>query len=283
MAEAQLRLFPDSRPLLERFGAEFFRNIPRQPGVYVMSGDTERILYIGKAKDLRQRISSYKYPQCSRKVQRLGARVRAITWEICADGTAASVRENELLRLHKPTFNVVNTRCEHYPFIGLRVHKGEVCLRLTKFPQSLNGEGLYGAFKGLPLVRAAIAALFRLCWLAEDLKRAVSDFPSVLLTDHPPENWRLSIRWQDPLVALIEGASEYLIEMLAQLVPAEGSLFETAFRTRDVELLREFYVRGPRRNRELRELFDLQGIQIAQGEVDDLLALRGEKARCAPA
>ena len=246
-----------------------------------MSGEAERLLYIGKAKDLRQRISSYKYPQCSRKVQRLGARVRAITWEICADDTAACVRENELLRLHKPVFNVVNTWSEHYPFIGLRVLHDALYLRVTKVPQALRGEELYGAFKGLPLVRAAIGALVRLCWLAEDATRALVNLPAVLLRDHPVDNWRLSMQWHDPLVALLQGMSEHLIEIIAQLVPPRGSLFETAFQMHDLELLREFCTRGPRRNRELREMFALREVQIAQTEVDDLLALRGQKARCA--
>src|SRR5215207_7877206 len=148
MPEAQLRLFPDPRPLLERFGADFFRAVPKRPGVYLMTGERDRVLYIGKARNLRQRLSSYKYPRSSRKLLRLGCRVRSIVWEICDDGLAASMRENELLRLHKPMFNVLNTRAEHYPFLGLRVVEDGLILRLTKSSKAFPDEQLFGAFKG---------------------------------------------------------------------------------------------------------------------------------------
>jgi hypothetical protein len=59
----QLRLFPAAKPLFERFGSDFFKRVPRRPGVYLMSGEQHRLLYIGKASNLRQRLNSCKNAQ----------------------------------------------------------------------------------------------------------------------------------------------------------------------------------------------------------------------------
>ena len=60
MAVGQLWLFPPPRPLVERFGEEFFRALPTTPGVYLMCGEAEGVLHVGKALNLRKRLSSYR-------------------------------------------------------------------------------------------------------------------------------------------------------------------------------------------------------------------------------
>jgi excinuclease UvrABC nuclease subunit len=279
--EAQLRLFPDPKPLLERFGADFFRTIPRRPGIYVMTGEHERVLYIGKARNLRQRLCSYKYPRSSRKLARLTCRVRSITWELCEDAATASMRENELLRLHKPAFNVLNTRSEHYPFIGLRVTGTELVFRVTKSSHPLPREQVFGAFKGLPLVRCASAALSRLLWRAEHPTLSLLQLPPMLLHGKNAEAWKISWHrandWQSLTVDLLSGRNDELIKVLDAL-PAASSHFEQAFHAQDIAWLQEFYARGPQRNAQLRQLFCLDAPAIAQTELDDLLVLREQYA-----
>jgi predicted GIY-YIG superfamily endonuclease len=273
--ETQLRLFADARPLLERFGAEFFRALPRRPGVYLMAGEADRVLYIGKAKNLRQRLSSYKYARGSRKLARLTASVRTISWEICDDPLAASLRENELLRIHKPKFNVVNTRSEHYPFIALRTGVKSVPIWLTRSPGTLPGVCHFGAFKGLPLVRSAFSALLRLLWRAEHPERSIYDLPLRLLGN--PTTAAVSRSWEALLLEFLSGQNEGLIEQLGRTFRREGR-FEEAFYMHDVELLREFFARGPQRNAHLRQVFCLYGPCIAQSELDDLIVLREQYA-----
>jgi predicted GIY-YIG superfamily endonuclease len=282
MADSQLELFPRPRPLLERFGAEFFRAIPRRAGVYVMTGENGRVLYIGKASDLRERLCSYKYVRATGKTWRLACRARAITWELCDDPSAASLRENELLRLHKPVFNVVNTHSEHYPFIGLRCVEGTIELRITKSPQLRRGERLFGAFKGLPLVRTAFAALMRLMWAVDHQITSPFEFPSALLGDGL-EHWttgHASIMTQ--LEDFLSGRADELIDTTIQRLPKQISRFQQALHDHDAEIAREFFLRGPKRNAELRTAFELRDALVAQHELDDLLALRGVKAVAQP-
>lgn len=55
---AQLLLIPDARPLEQRLGKKFFCKAPRRPGVYLMKDAADNVVYVGKAKDLRQRLGN---------------------------------------------------------------------------------------------------------------------------------------------------------------------------------------------------------------------------------
>ena len=60
MAAHQLWFWPPPRPLVERFGDEFFRQVPAALGVYLLCGAEAGVLYVGKAKNLRRRLAAYR-------------------------------------------------------------------------------------------------------------------------------------------------------------------------------------------------------------------------------
>lgn len=123
MAVQQLHLFPASRPLAERFGAEFFRAVPESPGVYFFCGADAGVLYVGKARNLRRRLGSYRSAlpeRLPRKLRRLLASVSRIHWDECRDEATAIERERELLLTLKPKFNTVGTYPSPKVFIGWR-------------------------------------------------------------------------------------------------------------------------------------------------------------------
>ena len=102
----QQALLDLANPLDLKIGKDFFSAIPRCPGVYKMYDDDGHILYVGKAKNLRTRLMSYrriKITSQSRKSIRLVHQVSEIKWEECLDEEAALVRENDLLRSFKTT------------------------------------------------------------------------------------------------------------------------------------------------------------------------------------
>ena len=81
-----------------RFGREFFLGLPRRPGVYRMYDARGRLIYVGKAVDLRRRLNSYRSLEgAPRKTRRLVSAVWRITCEECADAEAAVLRENDLV------------------------------------------------------------------------------------------------------------------------------------------------------------------------------------------
>lgn len=108
MAAGQLWLFPPPKPLVERLGEDFFRALPSGPGVYLMCGAGEGVLYVGKARNLRKRLSSYRVAnpeRLPRRIVRLLFRVTRIEFDVCPTEQAACHREELLICVLNPRFN----------------------------------------------------------------------------------------------------------------------------------------------------------------------------------
>ena len=108
MASGQQLLFAPEKPLVQRLGRKFFRRIPAQAGVYKMKDAAGQIVYVGKAKDLRQRLQSYRVAnpeRLGRRHLRLLQTVEHIEFELCAGEAAALQHEARLIRRLKPKFN----------------------------------------------------------------------------------------------------------------------------------------------------------------------------------
>ena len=108
MATGQLWLFPPPHPLVERLGEEFFRGLPASPGVYLMCGAEPGVLYVGRAKNLRRRLASYRVAnpeRLPRRIIRLLHRVTRIEFDECASEAAAREREESLICALAPQFN----------------------------------------------------------------------------------------------------------------------------------------------------------------------------------
>lgn len=268
--EQQLPLLKPAKPLVERLGAQFFREIPRHPGVYFMRGADDRLLYVGKATDLRQRLGSYRYvtERTSRKTRRLLSAVRKISWELTNSEPAACIRENELLRTHRPRFNRVNTYPKAYPFMELRRDGEAVQLRLL-FEAN---EHCYGAFKSG--ARAGYNALLRLSWAALHSGNDYGHLPRRLVIERLPRAWSFAagLPWYEALQQFLSGSDAEPLQHLVGRAAPEAALFHQQFRDADMQALDYFFVRGPKRNREWLRRTGREHSFVAQEEVDDLLA-----------
>lgn len=282
--EQQLHLFDAAKPLLQRFGAGFFKAVPPKPGVYIMSGEADRVLYIGQSGNLRQRLGSYKNARpdrVPRKIIRLVHLVRTLVWEECETPEAARLKETQLLRIHRPRFNVQNTYPRAYRFICVKRNEGRLELSLGTEPKP--EEKVYGAFKSGSVW--AYAGLLRLLWAARHQPASPHDFPAPLLHAKPPREYYLLPGQSlpdlglDQLAAGVEsflaGESEGLINILAEALPAgpEISTFQRNLLAADLETLAGFYEHGPKRNRNLRQQHGFEDPIIPQETLDDLLAL----------
>ena len=279
----QLWLLPKVKPL-DSFGSNFFRNLPAAPGVYLMSGEKERLLYVGKAKNLKKRINSYRQIQpdrSSRKLVRLVSEVTSITYEVCSSPEVALLRENELLRLHKPKYNVKNTRPEFYHFIGCRVTPNEIHLRLTHQAVHFAEETLHGAFKSLGRVRIGFASLLRLLWTMENRPTSVHNFPIQLFDKDFPTGFSLKMQRLDAvhvgevLRRMLDGHDDAILSQIKNAI-TETQNDELCLRqliNLDLEKLDQFYQFGPARNKRLKQLCFYDNEIIAQNDLDDLLVL----------
>ena len=240
------------------------------------------MLYIGQSGNLRARLASYKNARpdrVPRKVIRLVHAVQSITWETCESAEGARLRENELLRLHRPRFNRLNMWPRAYSYIRLLHDDVGFELALTRDPG--DGEHLYGAFKTRAL--AGYGALLRLIWAALHQPASPHDFPAQMLGSRPPQQYRF--RWQTAtpqfspgaflrsLLDFLTGSSDGLLLWLSKAASAGEQLspFQRALYAQDLETLAGFYASGPQRNLELSRRHRLPGPLIDQAQLDDLL------------
>src|SRR5690606_38597897 len=91
------------------------------PGVYLMKDEAGEVLYVGKAKNLKKRVTSYwsNYPRQATKVKVLLDRVVKVDTIAVKTEVEALVLENELIKEHRPQFNVLLRDDKNYLYIRI--------------------------------------------------------------------------------------------------------------------------------------------------------------------
>src|SRR6201990_22732 len=101
---------------------EELKNIPHKPGVYQFWDSERELIYIGKAKDLRNRVTSYfnKDTNVNAKTRVLVSKIRNITFTIVDTEVDAWLLENSLIKKHQPRYNVMLKDDKTYPWIIIK-------------------------------------------------------------------------------------------------------------------------------------------------------------------
>ena len=98
------------------------KDLPEQSGVYIMYSQSGQILYIGKAKVLKNRVSQYFNAGVkTEKVARMVSKVHTFDYIITRNEVEALVLENNLIKQHKPPYNILLKDDKSYPFIRIDV------------------------------------------------------------------------------------------------------------------------------------------------------------------
>lgn len=93
--------------------------LPDRPGCYLMKDENGDILYVGKAKNLRNRVRSYFSGSHDTKTQRLVQRIADFDYIVTASATEALVLECNLIKKHQPHYNVMLKDDKSYPYIKI--------------------------------------------------------------------------------------------------------------------------------------------------------------------
>nr|WP_185923085.1 excinuclease ABC subunit UvrC [Hafnia paralvei] len=148
--------------MTERFEpVEFLKTVTHQPGVYRMYDATETVIYVGKAKDLKKRLSSYfRQNVGSRKTETLVKNIAQIDVTVTHTETEALLLEHNYIKLYQPRYNVLLRDDKSYPLIFL---SADTHPRLSIHRGAKHAKGEYfGPFPNSYAVRETLALLQKL-------------------------------------------------------------------------------------------------------------------------
>jgi DNA polymerase-3 subunit epsilon len=142
---------------------ELRRGLPERPGVYLMKDERGTIIYVGKAKNLKQRVSSY-YSQplgYKRKMDGLLESVRELETIVVGSELEALILESRRIKEHQPQFNVQQRYYRHYPFIKVDVTSPFPRVFATREVKD-DGARYFGPFRSKQAVDTVVDLVHRL-------------------------------------------------------------------------------------------------------------------------
>jgi len=136
-------------------------NIPNQPGCYLMKNKDNVIIYVGKANNLKQRVKSYFNKKVSGKTKKLVSETTDIDYLIVENETEALILELNLIKKHRPKYNILMRDDKTYPYIYFANEK-EPTLKIVRRLNKKNQDKLYGPYPNVYAARKMVNILNRL-------------------------------------------------------------------------------------------------------------------------
>lgn len=138
----------------------YLASLTSRPGVYRMLGEEGEVLYVGKARDLKRRVSSYFSKSLNRRLQLMVSRIRNIEVTVTHTEAEALILENNLIKSLKPRFNILLRDDKSYPYIYL---SDDPFPRLAFHRGARKGKGRYfGPYPNAGSMRATLQLLQKL-------------------------------------------------------------------------------------------------------------------------
>lgn len=139
----------------------FLKNVTQDPGVYRMFDKNDTVIYVGKAKDLKKRLSSYfRTNLSSKKTEALVAAIARIETTITTSETEALLLEHNYIKTYQPRYNVLLRDDKSYPYILLTKERHP---RITAYRGSKKVIGEYfGPYPHAGAVRETLSLLQKL-------------------------------------------------------------------------------------------------------------------------
>ncbi len=141
---------------------EKLSNLPTSPGVYIHKDEAGRVIYVGKAKNLRNRVRSYFQSGRGhdRKTRELVRRIRDLEFIVTDNEVEALVLESNLIKRHKPRYNVLLKDDKQYPHLKLTIAEPFPRVMITRRVQR-DGALYFGPYLPASLARRTIDLINR--------------------------------------------------------------------------------------------------------------------------
>ncbi len=251
------------------------RSLPTTAGVYLMKDALGRVIYVGKAVNLRSRVSSYfnSKAEFDRRIRDLVPEIRDVDHIGCYSEVEALLLEARLIKDIQPRFNSELKDDKTFPYLQITTREEFPRIEFTRKPRT-RGVKLYGPFTSAKRLRGAISVLqrifrFRTCsldiaegeerwrWFRPCLLASISQCSAPCNLRISKEDYRRDIR---RLCMVLDGKkSKLLRELKAEMLTASQELrFERAARIRDeMTALETLNLRGNLKDHEQPEVFPI--------------------------
>lgn len=124
------------------------KEIPERPGVYLHRNEAGEVIYVGKARDLRSRVSSYLAGRGVRDVKTVAlvAEIHAIDFVETNNELEAILLENNLIKTHQPRYNILLRDDKSYPYIKVTMSEAYPRVVFTRRVDRKKGDLYFGPF-----------------------------------------------------------------------------------------------------------------------------------------
>lgn len=261
--------------------AEELKKLPAMPGVYLMHGAMDEVIYVGKAKVLKNRVKQYfqKSTKKSVKIQQMVAQIQRFEYIVVDSEIEALVLESNLIKEYKPRYNTLLKDDKAYPYIRLSIEEPYPRLFASR-SKKIKASKYYGPYASMERVNEVIELLRKTMHIrncnkvfseANPLPRPCIYYdmgqclgPCVL--EQTKEEYRASI---PKITEFLSGKTESTVKELEEkmITASENLEFEKAMEYRDLI-------------QAIHSLQNQQKITALDGEDRDIIGLRRDHSDC---
>jgi len=221
------------------------KEIPQAPGVYLFKSKRGEVLYVGKAKDLRARLSAYvKEPYLSPKLEHLLRNTESVEYFLTDTEKAALLLEANFIKKYRPKYNVLLKDDKNYPLLRIPIKENYPSLQIVRKRKKGDQALYFGPFtsaRGLREILKLLSKTFplRKCSLAEMKRRKtpciyyqIKKCLAPCVNPIPEEEYKKMV---DGVIEFFQGKGKELIKKLEEEMHclAENLEFERAAFLRD--------------------------------------------------
>jgi excinuclease ABC subunit C len=233
-----------TRAFDRRLGDDFLETVPRAPGVYRVLDTEGVVVYVGKAVNLRRRLSQYRNAtrrKKHRKMREIVKSAASVTFEACASELDAELREAALIEELRPRWNVAGAFSFLYPSIGLGVsERKSLQLAFSTAPGERPELAWHGAFRSREITGGAFFGLVRLAAMLGHREKAP-------MRPRGTRTWLFEVRqlppgWSQEWSAFLRGESRAALSALVvALLDKPRARRDAVTVQEDIDALERFY------------------------------------------
>jgi hypothetical protein len=201
-----------------KFGKDFLKLVPTNPGIYQVFDETSQLIYIGKAKNLRRRLGQYKNARRikkHRKMQKIISDAAQIQFEVCSSALDAELLETKLIQINRPKWNIAGAFYFLYPLIGMKKDQGVISFVYTTHPELFEDYRFFGAFRSREISGEAFFNLMKLLkYVGHVMPRAKSKPKWFAKHSYVYSFRQLPPEWMDVWSDFWKGQSKSALEIL---------------------------------------------------------------------